>query len=300
MDDAHPKLGKYTQSVGDSVSGTIFYLTGNLPTRGGRANMMSVSTLMPSQGSMIPVNGMEMYYEVYGEGAPLVLLHGFTQTASFWQPYIAAFAEHFRLIVPDLRGHGRSTNPTKQFTHRQAALDIFALLDQLAIHQFRAIGFSSGAHSLLHMATQQPPRIEAMVLIGTAPYIPEQVRAIFRQQLASNSKAWDWTVLRQRHVYGDEQIRALLDQLDNFNNIYDDVNFTPPYLATIRAKTLMVNGDRDMLPALLPVEMYMAIPQAHLWIVPNGAHFPFKEQSTQLFTETMLEFLQGHWESNLR
>ena len=80
------------------------------------------------------VNEMQMYYEIYGEGSPLVLPHGFTQTGAFWQPYIAALAEHFKLIVPDLRGHGRSTNPTHPFTHRQAALNIFALLD-LPINQ---------------------------------------------------------------------------------------------------------------------------------------------------------------------
>ncbi len=256
---------------------------------------MSDSIQTQPQGQITTVNDMEMYYEEYGAGDPLVLLHGFTQTAAFWHPYIPALAEHFRLIVPDLRGHGRSTNPTNQFTHRQAALDIFALLDQLSIQQFKAIGFSSGAHSLLHMATQQPLRVEAMVLIGTTPYIPEQARTIFREQLASDREGWYTPSFRQLHVYGDEQIRVLLDQLYSFTNIYDDVNFTPPYLATIMAKTLIVNGDRDQIPVSLPVEMSMAIPQAHLWIVPNGGHFPFKGNQTAMFTEAALEFLQGQW-----
>jgi pimeloyl-ACP methyl ester carboxylesterase len=95
---------------------------------------MQANTTQPlPQGQITTVNDMQMYYAVYGEGSPLVLLHGFTQTGAFWHPYIATFAEHFRLIVPDLRGHGRSTNPTNQFTHRQAALDIVALLEQLGI-----------------------------------------------------------------------------------------------------------------------------------------------------------------------
>lgn len=60
------------------------------------------------------------------------------------------------------------------------------------------------------------------------------------------------------------------------------------------------NWGQDMLPVSLPVEMYTAIPQAHLWIVPNGNHFPFKEQSAGLFTETALEFLRGQWKSKLK
>src|SRR5688572_26241379 len=121
--------------------------------------MQSVSAQTSPEGNVISVNGIQMYYEVYGEGAPLVLLHGFTQSSQLWQPFIADFAKHYQLIVPDLRGHGRSTNPTNQFTHRQSALDIFALLDQLEINEFKAMGISVGGMTLLHMATQQPARV---------------------------------------------------------------------------------------------------------------------------------------------
>lgn len=152
------------------------------------------------QGQITTVNDMQMYYEVYGEGSPLVLLHGFTQTGAFWQPYIAALAEHFKLIVPDLRGHGRSTNPTNRFTHRQAALDIIALLEQLGIPQSKAMGFSSGADCLLHVATQQPSRVEAMVLVGSSPYWPQQTYDVVRQ-LPPDSEQWDWHALRQQHAH---------------------------------------------------------------------------------------------------
>jgi len=148
----------------------------------GGSSMMQADAIQPlPQGQITTVNEMQMYYAVYGEGSPLILLHGFTQTGAFWQPYIATLAEHFRLIVPDLRGHGRSTNPTNQFTHRQAALDIIALLEQLGIHQFKAMGFSSGADCLLHVATRQPSRVEALVLVGSSPYWPQQTYDVVRQ-----------------------------------------------------------------------------------------------------------------------
>lgn len=95
---------------------------------------------------------------------------------------------------------------------------------------------------------------------------------------------------------GDEQIWALLNQFYHFKDTYDDVNFTPPHLATITAKTLIISGDRDhFCPMSLQAEMYTAIPQAYLWVIPNGGHFPFGGRA-QLFTDTTLEFLGGQWQ----
>src|SRR5689334_3038356 len=89
-----------------------------------------------------PINGMQMYYEVYGQGEPLVLLHGFTGAGSNWQAFISDLMTDYQLIIPDLRGHGRSTNPSGEFTFRQSALDIFALLDRLGMPECKAIGVS--------------------------------------------------------------------------------------------------------------------------------------------------------------
>ena len=86
---------------------------------------------LPPEGHIASVNGIEMYYETYGQGPPLILLHGFTGAASVWERYIDTLVEHYRVIAVALRGHGRPTNPENQFTHRQAALDIYALLVHL-------------------------------------------------------------------------------------------------------------------------------------------------------------------------
>jgi pimeloyl-ACP methyl ester carboxylesterase len=249
---------------------------------------------MPPEGRLASLNGIRMYYEIHGEGPPLVLLHPFFGCTQFWNPFVADFAAEYRLIVPDLRGHGRSTNPTGQYTERQSALDIFALLDQLGIDRFKAVGVSSGGMNLIHMATQQPVRVEAMVLVSATSYLPEQGRAILRKR----SLATDWDVLRQRHVYGDDQIQALLDRFYSFQDSYDDMSFTPPYLSTITAHTLIVHGDRDaFFPVSIPVEMYAAIPQAYLWIVPNGGHVPIRDKHATAFTQIALKFLRGEWKT---
>jgi pimeloyl-ACP methyl ester carboxylesterase len=93
-------------------------------------------------GQTVHVNDIEMYYQEHGAGEPLVLLHGFGGCGQNWQPFVAEFAKRHRLIVVDLRGHGYSTNPANEFTHRQAGSDVFLLLDKLGIDRFSAMGIS--------------------------------------------------------------------------------------------------------------------------------------------------------------
>ena len=248
------------------------------------------------QGYTASIHGTQLYYEIHGHGLPLVLLHGFGQTGRTWHPYLDALREHFRVIIPDLRGHGRSTNPSDEFTHRQAAQDVFALLDHLDVESFRAMGISTGGMTLIHMATQQPDRVERMVLIGATSYFPEQARAIMRRVSADSLTPEQWARNRERHVHGDDQIRALFTQFNGFKDSYDDMNFTPAYLSTITAHTLIVHGDRDrFFPVSIPTEMYRSVPNGYLWIVPNGGHVPISPDGP--FIELALLFLRGAWEN---
>lgn len=243
-------------------------------------------------GKTVAVNGMEMYYETSGEGEPLLLLHGFNGSGRAWSRFVPEFAKHYQVIVPDLRGHGRSTNPAKKFTHRQAALDVFALLDELGIREIRAMGSSTGGMTLIHMATQQPERVEAMVLIGATIYFPEQAREIMRRATAESLTPEMYERRRQVHKHGDEQIRMLQQQFHDFRNSYDDMNFTGPYLSTITARTLIIHGDRDQFfPVEIPLQMYNSIPNSFLWIVPRGGHGPIGDPDVP-FVPTALKFLK--------
>ena len=247
------------------------------------------------RAEIVRLNGAEIYYEQQGEGAPLLLLHGGGGCHEDW---IYAGRDHFmreyRLIVPDARGHGRSTNPDTTITHRQCALDTIALLDSLGIERCKAIGLSMGANTLLHLATTQPDRLEAMVLVSATMYFPEQARAIMRQVRVENRSAEEWETMRTRHHLGDEQIQALWEWQRGMSESYEDMNFTPPSLNRIKASTLIVYGDRDFLyPVEMAVEMYRAIPQAALWVVPHGGHGPVFFDSAAPFAETTLRFFRN-------
>ena len=246
---------------------------------------------------VVGVNGIDLHWEEIGEGEPLLWLHGALGCGSDWRFIFTEPPVGFRLIAPDLRGHGASTNPSGAFTFRQCARDIRALLDHLGIIRIKAIGLSGGGLVLLHMATAMPSSIDSMILVSAPPYFPEQTRAIQRQFSDQMLTEAERTHMRASHKYGEPQIAQLMAMTRGFAEDYDDVNFTPPYLSTIAARTLIVFGDRDPLyPVSIAFEMYRAIPRSSLWVVPGGGHGPVFGEAAPRFVATALEFLSRNAE----
>lgn len=218
---------------------------------------------------------MPLYTRDTGGGEPLLLLHGFTGSGDDWQHVFAEPLAGFRVIAPDLPGHGRSENVRADFKFADVARDVFDVLDRLHIERVSAIGMSAGANTLLHMATQQPHRITAMIHVSGTPRFPEQARAIMRSMTEA-------TMPNANHL---RYIRAFADDRE-------DMNFTTASLATITARTLIVHGDRDPLyPVELAVELYRGIPDASLWVVPNGGHGPIFGDRAAPFVEAATAFL---------
>lgn len=243
------------------------------------------------RGHSVQIGNIEMYYEDYGVGKPLVLLHGFGGCTQNWHPFTTELSARHRLIVVDLRGHGHSTNPENKFTHREAAGDVFLLLEKLGIDHFSAMGMSSGGMTLLHMATSHPGRIDSMVLISATSYFPDQARAIMRRASFGTMPQEVQEMYRECAKRGDEQIHQLITQFNALHDNYDDMNFTAQSLSTITARTLVVHGDRDnFFPLEIPVSIHRSIPDAELWIIPGGDHVPIYD-STVPFTSRAMQFL---------
>lgn len=244
-----------------------------------------------AQGHIVQLDNLEIYYEEFGVGKPLVLLHGFGGCTQNWYPFRSMLAEAYRLILVDLRGHGYSTNPENVFTHRHAARDVFLVLDKLGIDRFSAMGISSGGMTLMHMATSQPERIDSMVLISATSHFPDQARAVM-------SAASHRTMPRKvQEMYlecakrGEEQVQQLIAQFNALGTNYDDMDFTAQRLSAITARTLVVHGDRDhFFPVDIPVSIFSAIPDSALWIIPDGDHAAIYDPAVP-FAATALRFL---------
>lgn len=221
---------------------------------------------------LVSVNGLDLFVRDSGAGEPLLLLHGFTGSGDDWRHVFNEPPHGYRIIAPDLRAHGRSTNPSGSFTFREVAYDIFALLDYLGLDRVKAIGVSAGANTLLHMATQLPDRIAAMIHVSGTPRFPDHVRGLMRAMPAEGLGNY-------AHQLADD---------------HDDMNFTAATLAAITARTLIVHGDRDPLyPVELALELYRGIPAAALWVVPQGGHGPIFGEQAPPFVEAVRRFFKG-------
>jgi pimeloyl-ACP methyl ester carboxylesterase len=241
---------------------------------------------------MIDVGGMELHYDLHGDGEPLLWLHGGMGHGPDWEFIFGQPPAGYRLIAPDLRGHGRSTGAGPTYSFRQSALDTFALLDHLRIERVKILGLSGGGITALHMATIAPARVDAMIVISAPARFPEQARAIQRIYSEAMLSEADRARMRERHRR-EGQLDTLFAQIHAFAD-GDDPNFSRQELAAIAAETLIVFGDRDPLyPVSLAVDLREAIPRSWLWVVPNGGHGPVFGAAAPRFVETALAFFSG-------
>jgi pimeloyl-ACP methyl ester carboxylesterase len=241
----------------------------------------------PKKIETVKVNGIDIYYEVYGKGEPLLLLHGWTQSSAFWSEYIPRYAQYFKVYAIDLRGHGRSSPVTNDFTIEKSCYDILALLDYLQLKKVNAIGLSYGGLVLLQLGSLQPERIESMILIGTSQ----------KYNGAENSKLGDSfsykslpdsfiEELKKIHSHGESQIRALFNPNLNYQIYLRDEE-----VKAISTRTLIIQGDRDEIfgvdPAIL---LYRNLPNSELWIVPNTGHIAITDLNLEIFLTKSLQF----------
>jgi pimeloyl-ACP methyl ester carboxylesterase len=241
------------------------------------------------------VNGIDMHWESTGEGEPLLWLHGFMGTGADWQHVFPDAIAGYRLIAPDLPGHGASNGRPGPYSFRASADDVYALLDSIGADRVNVIGLSGGGITALHMATRQPDRVTRLVVISAPASFPPQARAIQGNFSETMLGTAEMARMRERHSRAG-QVEALIAQTRAFADA-DDPAFTGADLASITAPTLIVFGDRDFLyPVSMACELRRTIPRSWLWVVPNGGHGPIFGTHAAPFRGIAAEFLSGAWD----
>ena len=255
----------------------------------------------PVRESYVEVNGVDLYYRLIGDGPPLLLIHGFIATGNLWSSLVDDLADRNTLIVPDLPAHGRSSSHGGPYLYPQVAQDILALLDYLQITEFDAIGHSAGGSILLHIATQYPSRVKAMILVSSGHRYSAEIRKNIAQWPdLEDSLPLVQEYLRNSHPGGDEQIRSLITALRSLSNYNGNVEFTADRLNEIRARTLLIVGDSDeWFPVEVILEMRDAIPGSSMWVIPSQGHSPIwpdwggSTDARTIFPSTVDVFLHG-------
>jgi pimeloyl-ACP methyl ester carboxylesterase len=261
------------------------------------------------QGRTVPVNGLEMYFEEAGTGAALILLHGGTATGRSWYPYLPAFQEHFRVILPDSRGHGRTHNPGGVLSYRLMADDIAALARALDLTKPAILGYSDGGQTALEIGMRYPDLAGALVIGGATYQFSEAYYAAVNafpfihngvvDLAAMERTAPEWLAeLKAEHAPpGDpERWKTLLQQIVPL--WLAPLDYSLDDLRQITAPALILVGDRDEgIPVEQAVAMYRTLPNAELVVLPNANHGSAGWLPTgpnPLFIEAVLSFLLRH------
>lgn len=263
---------------------------------GGLAADQASAQEVATRAESVEVNGIRIHYRVAGSGPPLLLLHGYTGAGAWWNPLLKHFADDYTTIVPDLPGHGRSEGRSGPYRFDKVATDLYALMDELGMGRFRAIGYSGGGITLIHMATQEPSRIESMALVSATHVLAKAdilAFPLFQDHPARAREYW-----LKVHPGGEAQVRELIARFHEVGDIAEEMSFTPEQLSTIEGRTLLVVGDRDgLLPLPLVMKMYQALPRAALWVIPNKGHSAIwpdwggSEEAASIFPDVVTQFL---------
>jgi pimeloyl-ACP methyl ester carboxylesterase len=243
---------------------------------------------------------INIFYHSYGQGEPVLMLHGGFMFAETWAGQIPALALRHQVIAMDSRGHGRTTLGTRPLTYQQMADDAAALIERLGLDGVHLIGWSDGGCTSLAMALQRPDLVRSMVLLGTPfntdNYTEEAVRKI---EAILRPRSLSMLGLRStRRLMTDEPERGQ-EFLEKMTRMWrESPDFSQDDLGRIEAPTLVIGCDRDEFLSLWPDPLQVfkdtaaAIPGAKLSLVHGGTHSVCIERPHEVNT-LIVKFLEG-------
>lgn len=220
-------------------------------------------------GQYADVNGIKMYYEIHGEGKPLVLIHGGGSTIeSNWSQVLPMFASKYKVIAVELQAHGHTGDRNTPETFEQDADDVAALLKQLNIASASIFGFSNGGSTTLQIAIRHPELVDKIIVASGAYRRDGLIPGFF--EMMQNARLENMPQpLKDAFLEINNDTAALrnmhdkdADRMRNFKDWNDDA------LKSIQAPALIMNADKDVVLNEHAVKMSTLIPHAQLVILP--------------------------------
>jgi pimeloyl-ACP methyl ester carboxylesterase len=194
----------------------------------------------------ISVNGLKTYYEVHGEGEPLLLMHGGFCTVETFARQTPEFAKRYRVYVPERRGHGRTADVEGPITYEAMAEDTAGFMKALEIESAHLVGYSDGGNTALVLAHKRPELVRKLVCIGANFHYngmaPEAVQVM---EHATPESFYPWLINRYKEVSpdGPEHLPEVFAKIMRMWR--EEPALTADDLARIQAPTLVLVGDRD-------------------------------------------------------
>ena len=259
-------------------------------------------------------NGIMMNYEETGDGDPLILIMGLGADHSKWADHVQAYSEHFRCIMLDNRGAGKSDKPAGSYTTEMMAEDTAGLMDALGIANARVAGISMGSGIAQNLALAHPEKVRSMVLVSSwarsSPYL-DALLASFRKMRAV-AGAGDFMELLQLWIFTSTHFNENYeDMVQGQRDAVDDENPMPQHafaaqceacsshrtlerLSEISAPSLITVGEEDIFtPLNLSLEMHERMPASELLRFPGWGHCHHWED-LETFNSRTTQFLRDH------
>jgi len=234
-----------------------------------------------NKGKRIPVSDGEIYYETYGKGQPLILLHGNNESINSFRNQIEPLSAQYKVIAVDTRGHGNSINKEiNPYTYTRFADDLFILMDSLGLKKANLLGWSDGGNTAITFALKHPEKINKMVLMGANLFpwpgaIKEEIIQIFEKRKDS--------LMAYRDTESQNQLR--LTKL-----VLEEPHIQPTELDAIKVPTLIIAGEFDVIKESHTALIHDHIKTSQLNIVPGGDHY-LPQKKPELFNKIVLDFL---------
>ncbi|WP_228237953.1 alpha/beta fold hydrolase [Allomuricauda sp. M10] len=225
-------------------------------------------------GQYAQAGDAKIYFEVYGEGKPFVILHG-GGLGSLYEMgrFIDSLKQDYRVIAISTRGHGRSEIGHSPITYEQKANDVMAAINTVTRDSATVLGFSDGAYAAYKVASLYPSRVKKLIAIGAGEQVPGLRKVILDTQM-----------LNADPLYKAQQL-ALMPEPDrlqefwtNLAHFYNEMTASKELFNSIQCPVLLLAGERDgNAPMATVMAAYQMIPNCQLGIVPNAGHVVFLE-----------------------
>jgi pimeloyl-ACP methyl ester carboxylesterase len=240
--------------------------------------------------SLVEVGGLPTWYAEYGDGDPLVYLHGGFSSSRELAPVGREHAEPLGVRVAHRRGHGRTPDVAGPFTYERYAEDAVAFLDEVVGGPAHLVGYSDGAITALLAALARPDLVRRMVLISGQYHQSGLLPAFFHgpdavAELQATPLA---TWYAEESPDGGEHFPVVAAKI--IENALTGPTLTADQLAAVPARTLVMSGDDDAITLEHTIEMYRSLPEAELAVVPGTSHLLCMEKPA-LVTQLVLDFL---------